>query len=54
MRKREIHDRVAMAIAQAVKITGPITARNAPLVKKIVRQLRVGSTGYQREGQQAP
>ena len=34
MNRREIHDRVAMAIARAVKITGPMTARNAQLVKR--------------------
>jgi len=34
-----IHERVSMAVAQAVKIVGPVNRRNAPLGRKIARQL---------------
>lgn len=35
---REIRERVSMAVAQAVKLVGPVNQTNAP-VRKIARQL---------------
>jgi hypothetical protein len=33
----EIHERVSMAVAQAVKLVGPVNQTNAPLIRKIAR-----------------
>lgn len=35
---REIHERVSMAVAQAVRHVGPVNQTNAPVIRKIARQ----------------
>lgn len=35
---REIHERVSMAVAQAVKLVGPVNQTNAPVIRKIARR----------------
>jgi hypothetical protein len=35
----EIHERVSMAVAQVVKLVGPVNQTNAPLIRKIAHQL---------------
>jgi hypothetical protein len=37
--RREIHERVSTAVAQAVKLVGPVNQTNAPVIRKIARQL---------------
>jgi hypothetical protein len=35
--RREIHERVSMAVAQAVKLAGPVNQTNAPVIREIAR-----------------
>jgi hypothetical protein len=42
----EIHERVSMAVAQAVKLVGPVNQTNAPLIRKIAHQLLGGPCAH--------
>jgi hypothetical protein len=38
--RREIHERVSMAVAQAVKLAGPVNQTNAPVIREIAPHFR--------------